>query len=73
MDGAFMRHFIGAGVLVALALVVRLRAFQRVGLDIYIHDTLRVIPLGVVGFWLLMGIAVVWFVVAAYKFGCHSS
>jgi hypothetical protein len=68
-----MKHFIGAGVLVALALVVRLGAFQRVGLDIYVHDTLRVIPLRVVGFWLLMGTAIVWFLIAAYKFGRHSS
>ena len=68
-----MKHFIGAGVLVALALVVRLGAFQRVGLGIYVHDTYRVIPLRVVGSWLLMGIAVVWFLIAAYKFGRHSS
>jgi hypothetical protein len=32
-----MKHFIGAGVLVALALVVRLGTFQRFGLDIHVH------------------------------------
>jgi hypothetical protein len=68
-----MKHFIGAGVLVALALIVRLWIFQRVGLDIYVHDTLRVIPIRVVGSWLLMGIAVAWLSVAAYKLRHHGS
>jgi hypothetical protein len=68
-----VRHFIGAGVLVALALIVRLWIFQRVGLDIYVHNTYRVIPLRVVGFWLLMGIAVAWLSVAAYKLRSHRS
>jgi hypothetical protein len=68
-----MKHLIGAGVLVALALIVRLCAFRRVGLDIYVHDTYRVIPLRVIGFWLLMGIAVAWLSVAAYKFRRHGS
>jgi hypothetical protein len=71
--GEFMRHFIGVGVLVTLALVVRLVVFQRVALDIYIHDTLWAIPLRVVGFWLLLGIAAVWFLIAAYKLRRHSS
>jgi heme/copper-type cytochrome/quinol oxidase subunit 1 len=65
-----MKHFIGIAVLVALALVVRLWAFPRFGLDIHIHDTYYVIaPLRIIGFWLLMGVAAVWFVIAAYKFG----
>jgi hypothetical protein len=68
-----MKHFIGPGVLLALGLVVRFAAFQRVGLDIYVHNTSRVIPIRVVGFWLLTGIAAVWFLFAAYKFGRHSS
>jgi hypothetical protein len=38
---------------------------------IYI-DTYRV-PIRVVCFWVLMGIAVAWFLVAAYKFGRHGS
>jgi hypothetical protein len=68
-----MKHFIGAGVLVVLALVVRFGAPQRFALGIYVHgDTLRAFPLRIIGFWLLMGIAAVWFVVAAYKFGRHS-
>jgi uncharacterized membrane protein YwzB len=68
-----MKHFMGAGVLVALALIVRYWAFQRIRLDLYVHDTFRVIPIRVVGFWLLMGIAVAWLSVAAYKFGRHGS
>jgi hypothetical protein len=63
----------GPAVLVALALIVRFWAFQRVGLDLYVHDTLRAIPIRVVGFWLLMGIAVAWLSVAACKFGRHGS
>ena len=68
-----MKHFVGAGTLVALALIVRLWAFQHIGLDIYLHDTYRVIPLRVVGFWVLIGIAAAWFLIAAYKFRGHSS
>jgi hypothetical protein len=68
-----MKHFVGAGTLVALALIVRLWAFQSIGLDIYLHDTYRVIPLRVVGFWVLIGIAAAWFLIAAYKLRRHSS
>ena len=68
-----MKHFVGAGTLVALALVVRLWAFQSIGLDIPLHDNYRVIPLRVVGFWVLIGIAAAWFLIAAYKFRRHSS
>jgi hypothetical protein len=68
-----MKHLVGAGTLVAVALVVRLWAFQSIGLDIYVHGIYRVIPLRVVGFWLLIGIAAAWFLVAAYKFRRHSS
>jgi hypothetical protein len=64
-----MKHFIGVAVLVALALVVRFWAFQRIGLFIPIHDTFYVMPLRIIAFWLLMGVAAVWFVIAAYKFG----
>jgi hypothetical protein len=64
-----MKHFIGVVVLVALALVVRFLLFQRFALGFYRHaSTFQVIPVRIIGFWLLMGIAAVWFVVAAYKF-----
>ncbi len=68
-----MKHFVGAGTIVALALVVRLWTFQSIGLDIPFHDTYRVIPLREVGFWLLIGIAAAWFLIAANKFRRHSS
>jgi len=68
-----MKHFVGAGTLAALALVVRFWAFQSIGLDIYLQDTYWVIPLRVVGFWVLIGIAAAWFLIAAYKFRRHSS
>jgi hypothetical protein len=68
-----MKHLVGAGTLVAVALVVRLWAFQSIGLGIYVHDNYRIIPLRVVGFWFLIGIAAAWFLVAAYKFRRHSS
>jgi hypothetical protein len=67
--GAFMKHFIGVAVIVALALVVRFLLFQRFALGFYRHaSTFQVIPVRIIGFWLLMGVAAVWFVVAAYKF-----
>ena len=68
-----MKHLIGIGLLVAVALVVRLGLLTSVGPDIYVHDTYRVIPLRIVGFWLLMGIASLWFLIAAYKFARHDS
>ena len=65
-----MKHFIGVAVLVALALAVRLRAFPNSSLDRYgVHATYFVISLRTIGVWLLMGVAAVWFVVAAFKFG----
>ena len=67
-----MRHFIGVGVFVVLALVVRFGISPRFGLDIYIRDTYRVIPLGVVGFWLSLGIAAVWFLIGAYNVARHN-
>jgi hypothetical protein len=68
-----MKHFVGAGTLVVLALIVRLWAFQNIFLDIHLHATYRVIPLRVAGFWVLIGIAAAWFLIAASKFRRHSS
>jgi len=71
-----MKHLWGPGVLVALALAVRLglfqRVFQRVGLDIHIHDAYRVIPLRAIGFWVPLGLAAVWLLVTAYTSARHS-
>jgi riboflavin transporter FmnP len=72
-NGALMKHFIGVAVLVVLALVVRFWAFQHFTLDVHMHDTYYVITPRIIGFWLLMGMAAVWFVIAVYKFGRHSS
>lgn len=69
----FIRHFIGIGLFLVLALVMRLGAFSNMGLDIYVHDTYRVVPLRIVVFWLLIGIATVWFLIAAAKFARHDS
>lgn len=66
-----VKHFIGIGFLVVVAVVVRLGLLSSVGLDIHVHDTYRVIPFRTVAFWLLMGIALVWFLIAANKFARH--
>ena len=69
-----MKHFIGVAVLVALALVARFCLFSRFSLDVVFYANYYVMPpLCIIGFWLLMGIAAVWFVIAAYKFRRHSS
>jgi hypothetical protein len=68
-----MKHFIGAAVLGTLALVVRLGAFGGTDLDIHVHDTYWAFPLRVVVFWVLMGMAAAWFLIAAYKVARHSS
>jgi hypothetical protein len=65
-----MKHFIGAAVLVALALALRFLLSSPLSLDILIHGTYYVMPpLRIIGFWLLMGVAAVWFVIAAFRFG----
>ena len=55
-----MRHLIGIGVLVAMAFVLRSWLKTSLALDIYIHDTYRVVPLRIIGFWCLMGTALIW-------------
>jgi hypothetical protein len=61
---------------VALALAVRLglfqRVFQRVGLDIYIHDAYRVIPFARLASGSHLGLAAVWLLVTAYTSARHS-
>ena len=60
-------------MLLALAVLVRFVVLQRFGVDIYIHDTYRFIPIREVGFWLLIATAAIWFLIAAYKFVRYSS
>jgi hypothetical protein len=55
-------------VLLAVALALRFWVHTGVGFDIHVHDVYRVVPLNIIGFWLLMGIASVWFLIAAYAF-----
>lgn len=51
-----MRHLIGIGVLLAMALVLRFCVHSGMGFDIYVHDVYRVVPLNATGFWLLLGL-----------------
>jgi hypothetical protein len=60
------------GVLAILAFVIRFGVFLPLGMDISIHDTYFVIPLRVVGFWILFGTAAVWLLIAGYKFSRRS-
>jgi len=72
-NGASMKYFIVAGVLVALAVLIRFVVLLRFGVDIHIHDTYWVVPLCKIAFWLLLVIASVWFLIGAYRFIRHSS
>lgn len=67
-----MKHFVAAGALVALALVVQFFVLQRFGIDVYVHDTYWVIPLRKVAFWFLIAVAAIWFLIAVYKLVRHS-
>jgi hypothetical protein len=67
-----MKHSIGAGLFVVLALFVRFGPFRRFGVGINLHATYFVIGLPVLGFWLLMAIAAVWLLIGAYLAGHHS-
>jgi hypothetical protein len=61
-----MKHVIGIGVLVAVAFVLRFKLHTGRGLDITIHDTYRVVSLGAIVFWCLMGAAFAWFLIFAW-------
>ena len=68
-----MKHLIGAGLVAILAFVVRFVLRLPFSLDIYVHDTYRVVPLGIVVFWVLLAIAAVWLGVAAFRWIRRSS
>jgi hypothetical protein len=55
-----MKHVVGIGVLIAMALSTRSWPHSTLGFDIHIHDSYRVIPLTSITFWCLLGIALVW-------------
>jgi hypothetical protein len=61
-----MRHIVGIGVLVAVALALRFWMHTSLALDISTHDVYRVVPLSIIGFWSLMGSACVWFLIVAW-------
>jgi hypothetical protein len=62
-----MKHLVGIGVLVAMALVLRVWMYTRVSLGIYKQSGyLTVVPLRVICFWFLMGSACAWFLVVAW-------
>jgi heme/copper-type cytochrome/quinol oxidase subunit 1 len=71
-NGASMKYFIVVGVLVGLAALIRFVVLLRFGVDIHIHDTYWVVPVGKIVFWLLIAIASVCFLIGAYKFTRHS-
>src|SRR6266550_8624726 len=52
-------------------LVLRFWLHTHIGLDIEIHDAYRVVPINVIGFWFLMGIASVWFLIVAWESICR--
>jgi hypothetical protein len=62
-----MKDFPGVAALVAAALFLRFGTLGRVGVDIHIHDRYRVIPISVIGFWLVAGIALAWLVIVATR------
>ena len=70
--GPSMKHFIGVSVLVALTLAVRFLLSPHLSLNIYVHNYYFMPPLRIIGFWLLMGVAAVRFVIAGLKFRRHS-
>jgi len=47
-------------VLVAAAFVLRFGLPRGIGLGIYIHDAFHVVPVRIAGFWLMLGVSVVW-------------
>jgi hypothetical protein len=62
-----VKHLIGAGLVTILAFVVRFVLPLPFALDIYVHDTYRVVPLRVFSFWVLLVIAAAWLAIAACK------
>jgi hypothetical protein len=68
-----MKHFAGIAALLAAALILKFGPHWGVGVDIYIHDNYRVIPVGIIGFWFALGIALVWLLLLAARKIRHRS
>jgi hypothetical protein len=63
-----MKHFIGALFFAVAALVVRFALPRSMRMDFHVQSTyFSVMPIRILGFWLLIGVAAVWFLIAAYK------
>jgi len=58
-------HLAGIGLLIALAFALWFWWSPRWGL-VYIHYTYGVVPMRVVCFWALIGIACVWLLIVAW-------
>jgi hypothetical protein len=69
---SFIKNLVGVGIVVALAVFLRFGLLKAISLDIYVHNTYRVLPLRVISFWVLMGMAMVWFVTIVDKLVRHS-
>jgi hypothetical protein len=66
-----VKHLIGAGLVTILAFVVRFVLPLPFAMDIYVHDSYRVVPLRVVSFWVLLVTSAAWLVIAAFKLIRH--
>jgi hypothetical protein len=67
-----LKHLMGAGVLTIVAFVIDFGVFPPT-LDIHIHDADIVIFPRVITFWLLLAVAALWLLMAAFKFRHRSS
>jgi len=57
-----MKHFIGIGLVLATALVLRFRFRANVGFTYWTnHAPTRIIPFNTVAFWILLVAACAWF------------
>jgi hypothetical protein len=54
-----MRHVVGIGVLIAVAFALRFWLLPSLAFDISIHDVYRIVPLRIICFWFVLGIACV--------------
>jgi hypothetical protein len=66
-----VKHLIGAGLVTILAFVVRFVLPLPFAMDIYVHDSYRVVPLRVVSFRVLLVTSAAWLVIAAFKLIWH--
>ena len=68
-----MKHLAGITTLVAAAFVLRFAPLPGATFDMSVHDRYFAIPVGVIGFWLLAGIALAWLLIVANRKMRHRS